>query len=339
VAVTTRKRSLTIIILIAALGVLLAVPAALPSASATPPPSGQISGTVTGAGGVAVPGTTGIKVVRWDAGTGQWDFDLPEVFADAGGHYVAGGLAAGTYRISFQPQSVDWLGDYWNGAHTFDAATDIVLTDGEQRVGVDAALRPAARIIGTAHSPDGTPIRSLDVVAWPSDDGPPNGHGHGGDSGGVSGAYGIFGLEPGTYRVEIIDHFGAWPTEFWHDSSTFAQATDIVVGLGQTVDLGDSVLGFPVTNTARPTISGHPMVGRRLTARAGSWSPEQVSYAYQWFAGHKAIKGATRSTLKLKTAQLGKKITVQVTASAPGTTSGAATSKATRKVRPRSHNG
>jgi hypothetical protein len=105
--------------------------------------------------------------------------------------------------------------------------------------------------------------------------------------------------------------------------------------------LGDSILGVAaaptvlVANTAQPTIEGRPVVGRRLTAKAGSWSPAGVSYAYQWFAGGRAINGATRAKLKLTSAERGKKITVQVTASASGATSGTATSKATKKVRPK----
>ncbi|MDG5807103.1 Tat pathway signal protein [Streptomyces ossamyceticus] len=81
-----------------------------------------------------------------------------------------------------------------------------------------------------------------------------------------------------------------------------------------------------------PVISGKAKVGKTLTAGEGAWSPAAASYAYQWYASGKAIQGATASSLKLKTAQKGKKITVKVTARRPGHQDGAAVSKATGAV-------
>lgn len=343
--VATRGPGLVPIALFGALlGALLVMPTAVPTASADPLASAQIAGTVTGAGGAVVPGTTEVYVLRRDEETGEWGSSGPRVFADAQGHYVASALVAGTYRLMFEPQGLDWLSEWWLGAPTFETATDLVLAAGEQRTGVDAELRPAARIIGTAHGPDGSPLASIEAIAWPSDDGPPNGHGRGGGSIGF-GTYQIARLEPGTYRVQISDGHEVLPSEFWNDAATFAQATEVVVGLGQTVVLGDSVLGIAsappmaapvlVANQAKPTITGRPVVGRRLTAKAGTWTPAGVTYAYQWFAGGKAIKGATTAKLKLTKAQRGQKITVQVTASASAANSATATSKATKKVAPK----
>ncbi|MFJ5848163.1 hypothetical protein [Streptomyces sp. NPDC092903] len=84
--------------------------------------------------------------------------------------------------------------------------------------------------------------------------------------------------------------------------------------------------------TKAPTVSGTAKVGRTLKAAHGTWTPAPSSYAYQWYAGGKAIKGATKSSLALKTAQRGKKITVKVTGRRTGHTSGTATSKATKAV-------
>lgn len=71
------------------------------------------------------------------------------------------------------------------------------------------------------------------------------------------------------------------------------------------------------------------MPGCRVGSAPGSTSP---SYAYQWYADGKGIRGATRTSLLLKTAVRGKKITVKVTARRTGHTSGAAVSKATKAV-------
>ncbi|WUX49007.1 hypothetical protein OG769_20635 [Streptomyces sp. NBC_01435] len=84
--------------------------------------------------------------------------------------------------------------------------------------------------------------------------------------------------------------------------------------------------------TKQPTISGTAKVGKVLKAAHGTWTPAPTSYGYQWYANGKAISGATKSSLTLKSAQHGKKITVKVTARRTGHSSGSATSKATKTV-------
>ena len=71
-------------------------------------------------------------------------------------------------------------------------------------------------------------------------------------------------------------------------------------------------------NTVKPAITGTAKVGSTLTARRGTWSPTDAAFAYQWKANGVAIAGATRTTLTPALAQVGKRITVQVTASHSG---------------------
>ncbi|MFF1451824.1 Tat pathway signal protein [Streptomyces sp. NPDC058274] len=84
--------------------------------------------------------------------------------------------------------------------------------------------------------------------------------------------------------------------------------------------------------TKAPAITGTAKVGATLKTSKGTWSPAATSYAYQWYAGGKAITGATKSSLTLKSAQLTKKITVKVTARRTGHHDGSAVSGATKKV-------
>lgn len=81
-----------------------------------------------------------------------------------------------------------------------------------------------------------------------------------------------------------------------------------------------------------PVISGTAKVGRTLKTTKGTWSPTPTSYSYQWYANGTKISGATKSSLVLKTAQKGKKITVKVIAHRTGHKDGAAVSKATPAV-------
>jgi hypothetical protein len=86
-------------------------------------------------------------------------------------------------------------------------------------------------------------------------------------------------------------------------------------------------------SASTPTVSGAPLVGRVLTARAGTWGPGAVQLGYAWYAGGKPIKGATGRTLRLGAAQLGAPITVRVTGSAAGYTTRTVASRPTAAVR------
>ena len=84
--------------------------------------------------------------------------------------------------------------------------------------------------------------------------------------------------------------------------------------------------------TPKPTISGTAKVGKKLTAKAGTWKPSGVKLKYQWYRGSKKISGATKKTYTLTSADKGKKITVKVTGTKPGYTTVSKTSVASGKV-------
>ncbi len=83
-------------------------------------------------------------------------------------------------------------------------------------------------------------------------------------------------------------------------------------------------------NTASPTISGTPAVGRVLTLRVGTWTGAQpISFRYQWYrcnrsgGGCTAIHGAFGLTWRILQASVGHTIRAAVTATNPGGTSSA----------------
>lgn len=77
-----------------------------------------------------------------------------------------------------------------------------------------------------------------------------------------------------------------------------------------------------------PKITGTAKVGSTLKASAGSWKPAPVKFSYQWLRNGVAIKGATKSSYKLASADAGKKVTVKVTGPKSGYLSVAKTSAA-----------
>ncbi len=68
-------------------------------------------------------------------------------------------------------------------------------------------------------------------------------------------------------------------------------------------------------NTARPVISGTPLVGRRLTCSSGTWDHNPTNMIYQWKRVGVTINGATSSSYTLVAADGARSITCTVTAS------------------------
>jgi len=88
-----------------------------------------------------------------------------------------------------------------------------------------------------------------------------------------------------------------------------------------------------VLSTAKPKIKGKPKVGKKLTAKPGSWGPGEVKLSYQWLRNGKAIKGATGKKYKLTKKDKGKKLQVRVTGKKPGFATEKVTSAKTKKVK------
>jgi hypothetical protein len=81
-----------------------------------------------------------------------------------------------------------------------------------------------------------------------------------------------------------------------------------------------------------PTISGTTTVGSRLTAAEGSWLPAADSFSYVWSRMGTPIPGATEPTYDLGAADMGRYITVTVTAEKAGYRSVSLTSAETATV-------
>ena len=95
----------------------------------------------------------------------------------------------------------------------------------------------------------------------------------------------------------------------------------------------------PLTNTARPTVTGDARVGQELTATEGTWTGNPTSFSFQWQRCNidavtcLDVTGATGRTYGVRLADLGFRLRVSVVARREGR-SGTATSVPTAVVEP-----
>ena len=101
-------------------------------------------------------------------------------------------------------------------------------------------------------------------------------------------------------------------------SPQFTMSTDNVPGgLGWYLDdVRVYTCGHGPVPRSTPTIAGTPTVGSVLTADAGRWSPSHAKRHLQWYAGGHRVAGATGASYQVRQADLGRRITVRVTATA-----------------------
>jgi surface antigen len=89
-----------------------------------------------------------------------------------------------------------------------------------------------------------------------------------------------------------------------------------------------------ISNTVAPSITGTPTVDQELVASAGQWTPEPATLSYQWLADGAVLDGATTTTFTPGPDEVGRALSVRVTAAKSGYVDVAATSAVTQPVAP-----
>ncbi|MBU2695265.1 hypothetical protein [Pimelobacter sp. 30-1] len=87
-----------------------------------------------------------------------------------------------------------------------------------------------------------------------------------------------------------------------------------------------------LANTAAPTITGTAQVGKTVTAEPGTWTPAAEGHTYRWFQDGSTDPIGTGKDLVVPAGAAGKKVRVEVTATAAGYADGVASSAATDDV-------
>jgi hypothetical protein len=84
---------------------------------------------------------------------------------------------------------------------------------------------------------------------------------------------------------------------------------------------------------AKPTVSGKSLLGATLRAHLTEMAPTSATAHYQWLRGHEPIRGAHDSTYVVRSADVGRRIHVQVTVAAKNWVSVSRRSLASAHVR------
>ncbi|NLF04185.1 MAG: hypothetical protein GX593_04170 [Actinomycetales bacterium] len=129
-------------------------------------------------------------------------------------------------------------------------------------------------------------------------------------------------------------------------TSSWLRLTDAMIGKKISVRVTASTIGAATRTTTtkakvvkgklkvtrKTKVKGTARVGKTLTAVKPKFAQKGVKLKYQWYAGSKKIKKATKSKLKLTNKHRGKKISVRITATKKHYTKVTLKSAKTKKI-------
>ncbi|WP_159085827.1 M1 family aminopeptidase [Aeromicrobium chenweiae] len=242
--------------------------------------------------GVELTGDTG----TWDEGvslTYQWFVGDEAVEGATGLTYTPAASAAGE-RITFAVTGTK--SGYAPATRTSEPTDEVV--------GGDLASTPAPTISGTAKI--GAPL-TAEAGEW--DEGVTFSYQWLADDRPIEGATGR------TYVPTVADLGAAIAVTVTGSKPGYEATTRTSEATGAVVE-GDLV------KAPRPTVSGSVAVGKKVTARAGTWD-DGVKLSYQWLLNGTAIRGATSPTYTIRVGDRGRTLSVVVVGSRTGYTDAA----------------
>lgn len=256
------------------------------------------------------------------------------------GSYRIEGLAADTYRVQFDAE-VDgrYYPEFWDNQPTVATATDVVLGIDDSEAGVNAVIIPGEHDTITPMVENLTPVA---ITGTPRVGSP------------LTSSAGTWSPEPALVEYywvageEVLQAgtsatYVPTPADLGKTISVYVYASveGYDYGWSSAVASGPvtaapvvtppvvtpPVVTPPVVTPATALaailgdleVAGKPKVGKTVKVTGLDASLRtKVKYAFQWFAGKKAIRKATADRLKIKASMKGKRISVKVTAKAAG---------------------
>ncbi|GAA1740556.1 hypothetical protein GCM10009809_40070 [Isoptericola hypogeus] len=277
---------------------------------------GSISGRVTGLDQWPQMTLWGISATNLDDDTSS-----RSGWRDEDGEFKITGLAPGRYSVSAGGHSYDpkISATYYSGGDTTSGKTVTVESCGSAVTGADIAV-------------------TMTNTARPTLSGPP--------------AVGTaISVKPGTWNVPNATYAYTWlrdgaaiqgatsssyrpvAADAGHQLSARITARHVDYRDATSTTTSAKVLPGPAPRaTSAPTIGGSAKVGSLLTATQGRWSTSGVTVRFQWLRSGRAIPGASTSSYRVSTSDVGARLSVKVTATKSGYTSASTTTGSTAVV-------
>lgn len=138
--------------------------------------------------------------------------------------------------------------------------------------------------------------------------------------------------DDGSFQVRV--DFATWDdvATLSVGRSGYRSSGDIVVTQAHVAEpVTVTLTPVPKVRSQRPIVFGYRYLGHTLRAIKGSWT-RGSTFSYRWYRNGTAIKHATRSTYRLTSSDVSKRISVRITGRKAGYVSVARTSKRTVRV-------
>ncbi|BCW49595.1 hypothetical protein StoSoilB13_19370 [Arthrobacter sp. StoSoilB13] len=236
-----------------------------------------ISGKITAPAGVTLENTS-VYVYK----TTDPNSYVASASPGSDGSYKIIGLAAGTYKVKFGGYNTGALEQWHSNTASFDTATVITATTGQDVIGINATLIKGATISGKITAPAGVALNSTYVDLYKADDADSNFSSAWVDS---DGNYKIIGLTAGTYKLNFTGYNNG-ALEQWHSNATsFDSATAI------TLTTGQDLTGINATLIKGATISGKITVPTGVTLGYNTYA-----YAYSASFSSSPVKSVSVSS-------------------------------------------
>ncbi len=263
-----------------------------PVANAQLAAGGGITGRVTGPGGA---GVQNIKVQIKDI----YGNNVAQPTTDINGDYSSGGMAAGTYRIFFSNNGLDYVSEWYSDRYTLQTASDVTVLAGSVTSNVNAQLVSSGTISGTVT--DGSAgVSGVKVVLF---DIYLNNTGFSATTD-ASGNYTIKAIPAGTYKIAFNSPTGgAAPSlirEWYNDKSTPQAADTVTVTAGGTLSGTNAVLAAGGNISGRVTSQSTGLGIGEIGVNAYDATGVQVSGAATDASGNFTVKSLATGSYRLE---------------------------------------